>query len=717
MSLPPCNVDMQIGQTFGQYRIIDKLGSGGMGVVYRAQDLTLGRHVALKVLPTGALEDADAVERFRREARTASSLNHPNICTIYGFFEHEGQLVLSMELLEGEPLLDMVDGEPLELTRIIDIGIQVAEALDAAHGEGVLHRDIKPANIFVTKRGSVKVLDFGLAKLVPGANRGRSKIRDTHVSQHFSSVTGITVGTISYMSPEQARGEDLDQRSDLFSFGVVLYEMATGRQSFSGATTAVIFDGILNRDPAPPSTVNAAMPVELDRVVSRALEKDRNLRYQTAADIRADLQRVRRDSGARSVVGPTRPEDVSSATVVMSRPPVVGTKVAGRGAITGARWSRMAVLAGVLGMIGLLLLGILGVMLINWPTGDRELAANRPQSSTFSPPPSAAPSNSAGTSTPTSATPPADPGGAAAAPPPGSSTPAGGGSAPPGRSPSGSDATTSRGPAAAANASSTEPGTAGRGRANAAEVAAASRLDIAKAKMSNALYEQALEDLRGIVDDYPTTTTAADAAYLRTELLERLKRPEDAMAAHVEFINQFQADRRRGASRLKLAELLGQHSRLPAPDRELKQRTMLAEIARDYPKTDVSYAALLIKARIERERGRNLRERDALLGIDVPAEVLTLRVLSEQFPQRSQSALFRLTELYSDLGQHPLEARAWTDLATQFPSNPYDAWWKLGELYRTRLKDPQRARAAYAQVPKNSRSYQNAQERLKQLPK
>ena len=229
-----------------------------MGVVYKAQDCGSAASSPLKVLPQATRGRRRSVERFRREARTASSLNHPNICTIYSFDEHDGQLYLAMELLEGEPLDRKLAGRPLDLRTILDLGTQIADALDAAHSEGILHRDIKPANIFLTRRGQVKVLDFGLAKLAPGFTRADE--HDPAATEQFTSMAGTTVGTVAYMSPEQARGEDVDPRTDLFSFGVVLYEMATGRQSFAGATTAVVFDGILNRDPTPPSTLNARDP-------------------------------------------------------------------------------------------------------------------------------------------------------------------------------------------------------------------------------------------------------------------------------------------------------------------------------------------------------------------------------------------------------------------------------------------------------------------------
>ncbi len=292
-----------------------------MGVVYRAQDMKLGRQVAVKVLSTGNEATDEAIERFRREARTASSLNHPNICTIYGFDEHEGQCYLAMELLDGEPLDQRLGGRPLDFRTLLDIGAQIADALDAAHSEGILHRDIKPANIFITRRGQVKVLDFGLAKLTSDGRRLglNDEVLETR-AQHFSSVVGTTVGTIAYMSPEQARGEDLDPRTDLFSFGVVLYEMATGRQSFPGHTTAVVFDGILNREPVPASSVNTSMPPDLDRLIAKALEKERTMRYQTAADLRADLQRLRRDSGTRLVAAAqsSSMEQASAQTVMLT---------------------------------------------------------------------------------------------------------------------------------------------------------------------------------------------------------------------------------------------------------------------------------------------------------------------------------------------------------------------------------------------------------------
>src|SRR2546428_743036 len=283
-----------IGQTIAHYRITGQLGSGGMGVVYEAQDLTLGRRVALKFLPSDVARDSAVLDRFLFEARAASALNHPNICTIYAVENSDGQSFIAMELLEGQSL-DHKLGPPLPLDRLLDISIQLAEALEAAHAKGIVHRDIKPANIFITQRGQIKVLDFGLAKLTREAEMAMDTVASQRGPAHLTS-PGSTVGTVAYMSPEQARGEDLDARSDLFSLGAVLYQMATGRLPFSGATSAVIFSAILEHDPVPPLELNSELPPKLQEIIEKALEKDRDLRYQSAADLRGDLKRLKRDT-------------------------------------------------------------------------------------------------------------------------------------------------------------------------------------------------------------------------------------------------------------------------------------------------------------------------------------------------------------------------------------------------------------------------------------
>ncbi len=704
-----------------------------MGLVYRAQDTKLGRQVALKVLPSTTSTDEETVERFRREARTASSLNHPNICTIYGFDEHDGQLYLAMELLDGEPLDRKLSGRPLDLRLMLDVATQVADALDAAHAEGVLHRDIKPANIFLTRRGPVKVLDFGLAKLAPEYRRrsGRVEATSETVAEHFTSRAGTTVGTIAYMSPEQARGDDVDPRTDLFSFGVVLYEMATGRQSFPGHTTAVVFDGILNRDPVPPSTLNTNLPHELDRIITKALEKDRGLRYQTAADIGVDLKRLRRDSTSKQgltpalsgVVSPTdaatvvinssptmigAPSGIGSAPTIVSHrtPHVAPTSASDPSAVIRAAaktpwfWGAGA---GVLVIV--VMAAAVGALIAT--RGGSEQADNagqppvQPQPGQLQPAPvPAAPVDAANATPPSATAPPAA--GSATPQPPGATAPQL--SASPAPKPGGGAAIGGAKPPSKSVPLTSLPTPVSR------DSEAAQRLEVAKAKLANNLNDQALNDLRQIIIDFPNTAPAAEAAFLSADVHEKTGRTDDALAAFVEFESRFGRDRRAAESKLRRAQIL---LRRPGVPSQLQAREIFNQVAREHPGTPHAQIALQSKLRMETER-KNLREMDPVMNIQVPASVVTLRQIIEQFPESPQAlgARNRLSLELVELNRFAEAAQVLEEIGAR-NEGAGEVWWRLAEIYERRLKNLDKAREAYAKVPSNSPRYAEAQRRLK----
>jgi serine/threonine protein kinase len=667
-----------IGQTIHHYRVTELVGSGGMGVVYKAQDLKLSRTVALKFLHMNPAPTPMAIDRFMREARTASSLNHPGICTIYEVNEHEGRPFIAMELLEGQTLSQVLTAGPLEMSLLLRLATQIADALDAAHGRGILHRDIKPPNIFLTSRGQAKILDFGLAKSSLAPN-SELTLAPTEV---VTTAVGVAMGTIAYMSPEQACGQELDARSDLFSFGVVLYEMATGRQTFQGSTVAVVFDAILNRQPPAPIELNATVPGGLERVIGRALEKDREFRYQSAAVMRDELDAVLRErTHGSTFTMPLATPQTSSAPAWQSlsgrttTPPSSWHSSSGTTSTASAPGSGRRTTALMIGAAVLLGAALIAVpmLFLGRTIPPSEAKAPAETAAPVAPPPAET------TSAPAFAT--ASPG----APQPAAPRP---------RS----------GAVTAAEVTPSVDQTAGGVDAGGAAV-----LRAARAKFDARLYDQALTDLKPMASN-AASASAPDAQLLIGTIYERQGLADDALAAYIELKSRYPSSAVTADAMLRAADLTLRSKR---NDRESVARALYDEIETKYPKSARAAEALAKRAALE-ERAK-LRVFDATLQTSVPAALVSYRTVATDYPKSAsaESALDRLGELYSDLRRYDLAAQAFEDLARRFPSNQRDAAWKAAKVYEDKLKDKTRARDVYATVPAASPHYGDAQKKLR----
>jgi tetratricopeptide (TPR) repeat protein/predicted Ser/Thr protein kinase len=721
-----------VGRLISHYKIVEQIGAGGMGVVYKAEDTRLGRSLALKFLPADASQDQMALERFQREARAASAFNHPAICTIYDIGEFEGRQFIAMELLDGQPLDKLIGGSPLPMRQVIEIGIQIADALDAAHTQGILHRDIKPANIFVTTRGVAKVLDFGLAKLAPmrrdtfGGTTGAAPT----IAESLLTTGGLAVGTVAYMSPEQARGEDLDVRSDLFSLGVVLHEMATGRQAFQGNTTAVVFDAILNRMPPPAASVNPEVPPELERIIDKAIEKDRDLRYQTAADVRTDLQRLKRAresgsaayaaaqsashtpagaSGVRPVAGawpstpglaPASGAPAAAASAATALPAPVAQS-ASAPAAAPAKKSGAGLMLG-LGALALLILA--GGGFVVWRQMHPAEPASTAAAQEPAPLPAAQPAAAAAAApapvVPAPATPP---------PPDATSTPAPEALPPaePAVKPTPA-ATTVKEPSARKTATkSSAPAAIATVEADPVPAAVTAASDAMRAND----YDQALGRLQGALGQKPASPSAPDANLLIAQIYERQKRPDAAIAKYTEVKNRYPTNAVSAEALVRLADLVQQTK---DSNRVQTARQYLTDAVTQFPNVAIAPQALSMRAGIEERE--NIKVTDATLGRPVPAALVSYRQLSEQYPSAgvSELALWKLASFYEDLKRYDLAAEALGTLGTRFPATRFDAWWEAGELYDKRLKDKDKAKDAYSKVPSTSRRYKDAQKKAQQ---
>jgi TolA-binding protein len=637
------------GQTVTHYRVGEKLGEGGSAVVYRAEDLALGREVVIKFFTA---EGAGSIARFQHEARTISSLNHPNICTIYEIGEHQGRPFLAMELLDGQVLSSTIGGRALKTADVIDLGTQIADALDAAHTEGIVHRDVKPANIFVTRSGRIKLLDFGVAVMLP------RRVDPTTARSLFS-----TGGTIPYMSPEQARVEELDHRTDLFSLGIVLYEMATGKRPFAGATAADVLAAIVNQLPIAPRTLNPEVPVELERIITKALEKNPMLRCQTASDVRADLQRLKRDLD-RAAASAVQSAGRSSALPSLRASIWLGAAAAlGVVAVAGSAWWALAA----------------GRSVSAASVEDLTEAARQAdvQLRTEKAAPRELPRE---TATPAAAVVAR----ASVAPPPPPE-------APPVR------------PAPAVIAPRVETA-----NADAPVPAGPDQFLIARQQIDLRLYDQAIESLRKVAEG-GDRQKAIDASFLTASIHDARGDAPNAMSTYIEIAHRFPEDSRAAEALVRLAEATLKSKRR---DKEPDARKTLTEVVEKYPGSPWAPRALVMRGDLEARQGTY--QRDAVFGGSVPTAAITYRAVVERYASSdaAAAALNKLARIYADSKRFDVAAATFQELGTRDTEDRFDAWFAAGEIYEKRLKDSARARTAYARVLPSSPHYAEARKRI-----
>jgi TolA-binding protein len=639
------------GQTVTHYRVGEKLGEGGSAVVYRAEDLALGREVVIKFFTA---QGAGSIARFQHEARTISSLNHPNICTIYEIGEHEGRPFLAMELLDGQVLSSTIGGRALKTADVIDLGTQIADALDAAHAEGIVHRDVKPANIFVTRSGRIKLLDFGVAVMLP------RRVDATTARSLFS-----TGGTIPYMSPEQARVEELDHRTDLFSLGIVLYEMATGKRPFAGATAADVLAAIVNQLPIAPRTLNPEVPVELERIITKALEKNPMLRCQTASDVRADLQRLKRDLDRAAASAEQRAGRSSALPFLRASIGLGAAAALGVVAVAGSAWWTLAARGRTVSAAI--------VEELTEPAREADVQLHTDKAAPKEPPRETATVASPVVFARESVAPPARPD-----PPPAH-------------------------PAAAVIPPRVETAVA-----DAPVPAGPDQFLIARQQIDLKLYDQAIESLRRVVQG-GDREKAIEASFLTASIHDARGDTPNAMSTFIEIAHRFPEDSRAAEALVRLAEATLKTKRR---DKEPDARKTLTEVVEKYPGSPWAPRALLMRGDLEARQGTF--QRDEVFGGSVSTAALTYRAVVDRYAssEAAAAALNKLARIYADSKRFDVAAATFQELGTRDAEDRFDAWYAAGEIYEKRLKDSARARTAYARVLPSSPHYAEARKRI-----